>query len=183
MNLMEDSGSPSGFATRLPGLLGQITVDHYNFVLDEAMVFESDVDRASAIIVVGDTDLGILDYGVPWGYEVASLVDAVRCEFGLSDKSLAPVAALDRPVDMRVFVTPTWIYRLQAVSLACRLTAASSGMKVVAVDATEFSELARHRRVSGVPKTVIDGTETFGAEPEDVLARRILEGAAEGPVA
>ena len=96
---------------QLASLSSQITVDQYNLVLDKETVAEYDVDRAPAIAVVGDTDLGIRYYGVPSGYEVASLVDAVllvgRRELGLSDKSLTAIAALDRPVDIKVFVTPT----------------------------------------------------------------------------
>ena len=96
---------------RIASLSDQITVDQHNLVLDKETVAEYDVDRAQTIAVVGDTDLGIRYYGVPSGYEVASLVDAVllvgRRELGLSDKSLTAIAALDRPVDIKVFVTPT----------------------------------------------------------------------------
>jgi alkyl hydroperoxide reductase subunit AhpF len=96
---------------QLASLSSQITVDQYNLVLDKETVAEYDVDRAPAIAVVGDTDLGIRYYGVPLGYEVASLVDAVvlvgRRELGLSEKSLTAIAALDRPVDIKVFITPT----------------------------------------------------------------------------
>ncbi len=96
---------------QIASLSDQITVDEYNLVLDKETVAEYDVDRAPAIAVVGDSDLGIRYYGAPSGYEVASLVDAVQLvgsrELGLSDKSLAAIAALDRPVDIKVFVTPT----------------------------------------------------------------------------
>jgi predicted DsbA family dithiol-disulfide isomerase len=44
--------------------------------------------------------------------------------------------------------------------------------------------LARQYSVSGVPKTVIDGTiEVLGAEPEDVFVGHFLEGSTGGPVA
>jgi len=52
------------------------------------------------------------------------------------------------------------------------------------IEATEFPDLARKYRVSGVPKTVIDETiEVLGAEPEDVFVGHVLEGITEGPVA
>ena len=96
---------------QIAGLSDQITVDEYNLVLDKETVAEYDVDRTPAVAVVGETDLGIRYYGVPSGYEVASLIDAVLLvggrELGLSDKSLAAIAALERPVDIKVFVTPT----------------------------------------------------------------------------
>lgn len=96
---------------QIAGLSEQVTVDEYNLVLDKETVAEYDVDHTPAIAVVGETDLGIRYYGVPSGYEVASLVDAVLLvggrELGLSEKSLVAIAALDRPLDIKVFVTPT----------------------------------------------------------------------------
>jgi len=96
---------------QIASLSEQITVEEHNLVLDKEKVAKFGVDRAPAIAVVGEMDLGIRYYGVPSGYELASLVDAVLLagtgELGLSDESLAAVAGLDRPVDIKVFVTPT----------------------------------------------------------------------------
>lgn len=96
---------------QIAGLSSQVTVEEYNLVLDKEKVEEFGVDRAPAIAVVGDTDLGIRYYGTPSGYEVASLVDAVLLvgtrELGLSEGSLTAIAALDRSLDIKVFVTPT----------------------------------------------------------------------------
>jgi alkyl hydroperoxide reductase subunit AhpF len=56
-------------------------------------------------------DRGVVYYGLPWGYELASLIGAVR-EAGrrtssLSAESLERLAALDRDLAIDVFVTPT----------------------------------------------------------------------------
>ena len=96
---------------KIAGLSEQITVEEHNLVLDREKVSEYGVDRAPAIAVVGETDLGMRYYGVPSGYELASLADAVLLvgtgELGLSEGSLAAIATLDRQVDIKVFVTPT----------------------------------------------------------------------------
>jgi predicted DsbA family dithiol-disulfide isomerase len=43
------------------------------------------------------------------------------------------------------------------------------------VEATEFMELSRKYRVTGVPKTIVNGTvEIMGAVPEDVFVRGVL---------
>jgi predicted DsbA family dithiol-disulfide isomerase len=45
------------------------------------------------------------------------------------------------------------------------------------VEATEFPDLVRRYRVSGVPKTVVnDEVEILGAEPEDQFVRHALGG-------
>ena len=96
---------------QIAGLSERITVEEHNLVLDKEKVDEYGVERAPAIAIVGESDLGIRYYGVPAGYELESIVDAVLLagtgEIGLSDKSLAAIAGLERSVDIKVFVTPT----------------------------------------------------------------------------
>jgi alkyl hydroperoxide reductase subunit AhpF len=56
-------------------------------------------------------DAGIRYYGLPWGYELGSLIGAVleagRPESSLRRESLERLAALDRELAIDVFVTPT----------------------------------------------------------------------------
>ena len=65
-----------------------------------------------AVVVLADgEDTGIRYYGLPWGYELASLVGAVieagRPETTLSEESLRVLDRLERDVSIEVFVTPT----------------------------------------------------------------------------
>ena len=89
----------------------QITVEEHNLVLDKEKVAEFGIDRAPAIAVVGSRDLGLRYYGVPAGYELASLADAILLaasgDPGLTPESLAIIATINRPVHLKVFVTPT----------------------------------------------------------------------------
>lgn len=59
-------------------------------------------------ITVGD---GLRYHGLPWGYELSTVVGAVvesgRPESSLSSDSLAALATLRRPVELEVYVTPT----------------------------------------------------------------------------
>ena len=88
-----------------------VTLEEVNFVLDQEQVTRYGIDKVPAIAVVGEEDVGIRFYGTPGGYEFLSLIDAMllvsRGESGLSDESKALVAAVDRPVHLQVFVTPT----------------------------------------------------------------------------
>jgi len=56
-------------------------------------------------------DVGVRYDGLPWGYELGSLVGAIveggRAESSLRSDSLAAFAELDREVTLEVFVTPT----------------------------------------------------------------------------
>jgi alkyl hydroperoxide reductase subunit AhpF len=69
-------------------------------------------DRYPAVAVLPDGgDVGVRYYGLPWGYELASLVGGVleagRRASSLRPESLARLAALDRELAVDVFVTPT----------------------------------------------------------------------------
>ena len=65
---------------------------------------------AVAVLPEGE-DVGIRYYGLPWGYELASLIGAVveagKRESSLAPESLEALAALDRDLAIDVFVTPT----------------------------------------------------------------------------
>ena len=69
-------------------------------------------DRYPAVAVLPDgEDAGLRYYGLPWGYELGSLVGAVleagKREPSLSAESLERLATLDRDLSVDVFVTPT----------------------------------------------------------------------------
>ena len=88
-----------------------ISVEEHNLILDKEEASAYGIDRAPAIAVVGRSDLGIRYYGVPAGYELATLVDAVALagtnEPRLSPATLARLETVEQPVDIKVFVTPT----------------------------------------------------------------------------
>jgi predicted DsbA family dithiol-disulfide isomerase len=46
------------------------------------------------------------------------------------------------------------------------------------VEATEFMDLSRKYRVTGVPKTIVNGTvEIMGAVPEEMFVRTVVDAA------
>lgn len=59
---------------------------------------------------------------------------------------------------------------------------ASPNITAYAVEATEFPDLARKYRVTGVPKTVVDEEiEILGALPPDAFIEQALSHASIGP--
>jgi alkyl hydroperoxide reductase subunit AhpF len=106
------------------GLADKITLQTYNFAVDQAQVFEYKIARVPAVAVVRvetamvdgvatvrDRDYGIRYYGVPAGYEFAALVndimDVSRGDSGLTAQSKAMLAQLTEPLHLQVFSTPT----------------------------------------------------------------------------
>jgi alkyl hydroperoxide reductase subunit AhpF len=69
-------------------------------------------ERYPAVAVLPEgRDAGVRYYGLPWGYELGSLIGAVleagRATSSLKPDSLARLAELDRDLAIDVFVTPT----------------------------------------------------------------------------
>jgi alkyl hydroperoxide reductase subunit AhpF len=100
----------------LPPLSDRITIEEVNFVLDADKVKQYGVDRVPSIALVGHDDAGDHDSrvrfaGAPSGYEFSSLVHAVLLvggrPSGLTDAQRQRLAAVDRPVTLQVFTTPT----------------------------------------------------------------------------
>ncbi len=98
-------------ADGIVALSERVTVEEHNLVLDRDEVAAYGVEWAPALAVVGAQDAGMRYYGVPQGYEIESLVDAIEIAAGggptLSDDSLDALDTLERNVHLRVFVTPT----------------------------------------------------------------------------
>ncbi len=100
-----------GILRELAALSDQVTLEEYNFQIDREQVTEFGVDKVPAVAVVGEQDTGIRFYGIPSGYEFASLIDAILLassgDSGLSAESLALIANVTEPTSIQVFVTPT----------------------------------------------------------------------------
>jgi glutaredoxin-like protein len=127
----------------------------------------------------GPVDYGVRLVGAPLEFELTSLLDAILTvgsrEPSLSAESLARLAALDRPVHVQVFSTPTCRYCPAAVSLAHRIALASPFVTATANSVIEFPDLIRRYRVTGVPKIVVgEGVELLGAQPEAVFVDAVV---------
>jgi glutaredoxin-like protein len=163
------------------GLSDQVTVEEVNSILDRERVAQFGIDGIPAIALLRDgQDTRLRFLGAPAGYEFVSLVEAVILagsdDSGLSAASRSLIAGhVSAPLDVKVFVTPTCPHCPRAVTLALRMAAESPLIRATCVEATEFLELSRLYRVTGVPKTVVNNEiEIFGAVPEDEFVRSIV---------
>ena len=168
----------------------RITLEEVNFILDKDRAAQFGVEGVPAIVLLRDgADTRIRFFGAPAGYEFMSLVEAVILA-GTDDSGLAPAskaliaAHVTGPLDILVFVTPTCPHCPRAVTLAHRMAVESANIRATCVEAPEFMELSRKYRVTGVPKTVVNGTiEMLGALPEDAFVRTAVGAPAADPAA
>ena len=165
----------------LASLSDRVTVEEVNVVLDKDRAAGFGIDDIPALVLLRNgEDSRIRFLGAPAGYEFMSLVDAVLLA-GTSDSGLSPetrTAIAERvhePLELLVFVTPTCPHCPRAVTLAHKMAVENPHITATCVEATEFIDLSRKYRVTGVPKTIVNGTiEILGAVPEDTFVATVL---------
>ncbi len=165
-----------------------VTLEEVNFVLEQDRAREYGIEHIPATVLLkGTEDTRIRFLGAPAGYEFMSLIEAVILagtnDSGLTPDSRALVAEhVTSPLEIQVFVTPTCPHCPRAVTLAHRLAIESPFIRASCVEATEFMDLSRKFRVTGVPKTIVnESIEILGALPEDEFVRTVVGVPADQP--
>jgi glutaredoxin-like protein len=165
------------------GLSDRVSVEEANLILDRERSAQYGIDRIPAIVLLRDgADTRMRFLGAPAGYEFSSLIESIILA-GTDDSGLTPESKqliadkATEPIDIKVFVTPTCPHCPRAVTLAHRMAVESPNISATCVEASEFHDLSRQYRVTGVPKTVASGgAEILGALPEELFVRGVLEG-------
>ncbi len=95
----------------LAGLSDKLSLEVYNFQIDKNKAGEYKIDKIPATVLVGKKDYGIRFYGIPAGYEFASLLESIiaasKDDSGLNDTTRQKLKSVTHPLHMQVFVTPT----------------------------------------------------------------------------
>jgi glutaredoxin-like protein len=163
----------------LAALNEKIKVEIYDFVADSEKAKQYGIDKVPAIAVVGEKDYGVRFYGLPYGYEFQTLIEAVlnvsRGKTNVSDKTRELLKEIKTPVHIQVFVTLTCPHCAIVASVAHRFAVESELVRADVIDAGEFPHLGVKYAIMGVPKTVInDKVEFIGALPEDLFLEHVL---------
>jgi glutaredoxin-like protein len=95
----------------LAPLSDKLELETHNFITDKEKVEPFHIDKIPAIALVGDKDRGIRYYGIPAGFEFASLLEDLimvsNGDSGLQPRTREKLATLTKPVHLQVMVTPT----------------------------------------------------------------------------
>ncbi|MGB9553041.1 MAG: protein disulfide oxidoreductase [bacterium] len=135
----------------------------------------------ATIVMTEEGDPGIRFLGMISGYEFATLLETISM---LSKKStkLSETAKkrirneINKPVDIKVFITPTCPYCPSAVLLAHQIAMESPYVKSTMIEAIEFPDLSNRYQVFAVPKTVINDLYSFeGALPEGPFIEQVIK--------
>ncbi|MEM4733528.1 MAG: thioredoxin family protein [Candidatus Bathyarchaeia archaeon] len=169
-------------AQELAALSEKIAIEVYDFVADAAKAKEYGVDKIPALAIIGEKDYGVRIYGIPYGYELQTLVEAVinvsKGKTDISEKTRAILSEVKAPVHIQVFVSLTCPHCPVAATVAHKLAIESDLIHADVIDGSEFPHLAQKYAVIGVPKVIInEKIEFVGALSEDLFAEHVLLGA------
>ena len=163
------------------GLSEKISTEVYDFVANSDKAKELDIERIPAIAVIGKKDYGVRIYGIPYGYELQTLIEAIfnvsKGTSDLSDKTKAVLKDIKSPVKIKVFVSLTCPHCPVAAAIAHKLAIESEHIKADVINGSEFPDLTLKYNVIGVPKIVInDKVDFIGEFNEDLFAEHVVLG-------
>ena len=166
-------------------ILREITELKHNFHLEEKdleadsdLAAEYGVVQAPAYVLLNDKDefTRIRFNGVPLGHEINSLISALSEVSGnpqeMPAEMMERVKQIDKPVDIKVFVTLQCPHCPGAVQKAHALAMHNPNIQAEMIEAESFPELAAEYGVGSVPHTVFNGGgDLIGNMPfEDFIA-------------
>jgi len=160
-------------------LSNKIRMEIYDFERDEDKARKWNIDKIPATLLFGQREYGVRFFGVPSGYEFATLledmVDVSRGMSRLSRQTKETLASIRVPVHIKVFVTPTCPYCPRAVRIAHQMAIESEYVTADMIEAIEFPQLANKYGVMAVPKVVINDVVSFeGALPEPQFLHYVM---------
>jgi glutaredoxin-like protein len=119
-------------------------------------------------------------YGVPAGHEFISLVEAIKDmgseNLSLPEDVLNGLKEIEKPADIKVFITHGCPYCPGAVRTAHQFSLANKNIKASMVDANYFRELSMEHGVSSVPHIIVnDKTGFVGNVPPKLFLDKVKE--------
>lgn len=121
---------------------------------------------------------GVKFNGIPAGHEINSFLSGILgmsgADPGFDAKTLERIKKINKPVNIKVFVTLSCPHCPGAVAKAHQLAMLNEHVQGEMIEANTFQELSTKYNVSGVPKIVInDSIELLGDQPMEEFLNRI----------
>lgn len=161
-----------GLLEETAALSDKISLVTRRYPEDAADIEKYDIQRVPSFVFLDKAGQykGVKFNGIPAGHEINSFLAAIIGMSG-ADLQIPPEYAermrkIDKPVDIKVFVTLSCPHCPGAVQVAHLLAMQNPNIKAEMIESQTFSDMARKYNVSGVPKIVINETnELLGDQP------------------
>jgi glutaredoxin-like protein len=164
---------------QVAGLSPKIQVETYDFLADTQKAKDYGVDKVPAIVITGEKDYGVRFYGLPFGYELQTLIEGIinvsKGRTDIPEEVKLRLKEIKTPVHVQVFVTLTCPHCAKMAAIAHEFAVENEFIKADVIDTNEFPHFGLKYNVMGVPKTIInEKIEFIGVLPEDLFLEHIL---------
>lgn len=157
-----------------------ITLNIYDINNDANMKEKYNVNAAPSYLILNEQkqETRFTFYGIPVGHEIntllAQIVDVGSNEQLFDNLTLESIKGFSKEVNIKVFVTTTCPHCPGAAINASRLALLNPNIKAEIYEANTFNEISNKYQVSGVPKIVINETESLmGNQPINAFIETI----------
>merc|ERR1711879_111512 len=161
------------FMAEIEALSDKISLKKCDIEKDVKLAEAYDIQMVPSIVLLDKDDkfVGIKFNGIPAGHEINSFIPALLEVSGsgerLPDSFGEKINALQKPVNIKVFVTLSCPHCAGAVQKAHKLALESPMINAEMIEAQTFGEISNKFNVSSVPKIVInDQYEFVGNQPK-----------------
>ncbi|TFG26986.1 glutaredoxin [Candidatus Thorarchaeota archaeon] len=158
----------------------KVKVEEHKGSLTSEIAKELGVEHTPAMVLHGKDPYKIKFYGIPAGHEFAALiggiVDVSAGTAPLPPDVIEDIKSIDKPIRIRVFVTPQCPYCPGMTRLAHQAAILNPLITGEMYEALEFQEEATRFEVFGVPKTIFNDTVTAdGLTPPEMFVEKLFE--------
>ncbi len=161
-----------GLIGEVAELSDKITFTVHDLTTPQAKAFNVERTPVIAFADADGNDMRVRFNGVPGGHEFSAFITTIN-EIGEGSEELPreladKILAIDKAVDIKVFVTLACPHCSGAVAKAHKLALMNKNIRSQMIECGTFPELADKYDVSGVPKIVInEKQELIGNQPID----------------
>ena len=158
----------------------KVTVEEHKGSLTSGVAKELGVEHTPAMVLHGKKPYKVKFYGIPAGHEFAALiggiVDVSAGVAPLPPDVIEDIKSIDKPVRIRVFVTPQCPYCAGMTRLAHQAAIINPLITGEMFESLEFQEEATRFEVFGVPKTIFNETISVdGLTPPEMFVEKLFE--------
>lgn len=161
-------------------LSDKITLERYDIEKNADKAKEYNIEMVPSIVLLNAKGEyhGVKFNGIPAGHEINSFIPALlemsgyesEMPKGMEDR----IKKIDKPVNIKVFVTLSCPHCPGAVQKAHKLAMMNKFIDAEMIEAETFDELSDKFNVSSVPKIVInDKVELIGNQPMEEFLKQI----------
>jgi glutaredoxin-like protein len=166
----ESCEATQSLLSEVADLSDKLSVSVHNLDSDLAKTY--DITMAPSFVMLDGTGAykGVKFNGIPAGHEINSFISALiemsGAQSDIPAEILERIQKIDKPVNIKVFVTLSCPHCPGAVQKAHKIAMLNPNVVGEMIEAQTFPELSNKFNVSGVPKIIInDSLELVGNQP------------------